>query len=274
MQIGIGDLIISFSSSRGQIPEVYHDFLLNKGPPTLVLELHYGKIPEFPLEEKIFNTKYLWSCYKSRNRYIFKDRPLNVGSPNLLISIEPDFNAGDIYTNSQDSVPFQYPLDEIITINLLSRNYGILAHACGISDSGQGILFVGSSGTGKSTLANLFKSEEDVIVLNDDRIIIRKIDGRFFVFGTPWHGDSKVCSPEEAPLEKIFFLQHARKNKVKKIDPIKAATRLIVCSFPPFWDKNGMEFTLDFCAELAQKIPCYELDFVPDKRVLDLVKSI
>ena len=71
----------------------------------------------------------------------------------------------------------------------------------------------------------------------------------------------------------IFFLKHAKKNIAQKITPVEATSRLIVRSFPTFWDKKGMEFTLKFCTEIAQKIPCYELRFVPDKSVLDFVRG-
>jgi len=197
--------------------------------------------------------------------------------PSRIAVLDSDFKSGDIYIepsppSTVHSYPLDYPLDEVLMMNWLSRGWGIMMHACGVSDNGQSLIFSGTSGAGKSTVADIWKAEisklesrcikpsDNTILLSDDRVIIRKIDGRFFVFGTPWHGDSKVCSPEDAPLDKIFFLQQARENKVKKIDPIKAASRLIVCSFSPFWDKEGMEFTLNYCAELAQKIPCYELE--------------
>ncbi|TET41088.1 MAG: hypothetical protein E3J63_02515 [Elusimicrobia bacterium] len=108
-------------------------------------------------------------------------------------------------------------------------------------------------------------------ILSDDRMIIRKKNARFWIYGTPWHGDARVYSPETAHLEKIFFLKHARKIMLKKLSPVEATSRLIVCSFPTFWDKKGMEFTLRFCAELVKKIPCYELGFVPDESILDFV---
>ena len=40
----------------------------------------------------------------------------------------------------------------------------------------------------------------------------------------------------------------------------------------PLWDAAGMRFTLDFCAQLVADVPCYELGFVPDEHVLDVVR--
>ena len=287
LKLKIAQIVISITSLNKSIEfKVKDNYLpfIADGQPDAVLQVHYGSLPKFKLEEEIFNSGTIWSLHRSKGKYVVKIH-------SRMAVLDSDFRSGNIYIGPSSpslsySYPLDYPLDEVLMINWLSRGLGIMMHACGVSHNGQGIIFSGTSGAGKSTVADLWKNRisrlksrsmepsKNTILLSDDRIIIRKIDGRFFVFGTPWHGDSKVCSPEEAPLDKIFFLQQAKENKVKKIDSIKAASRLIVCSFPPFWDKKGMEFTLNYCAELAQRIPCYELDFVPDKRVLDLVRSI
>ena len=149
----------------------------------------------------------------------------------------------------------------------------MMVHSCGISDKGRGLLFAGSSQSGKRTMANLWKKEKDTAALSDDRIIVRKMKKKFWIYGTPWHGDAKVCLKEKAPLEKIFFLKHTKNNIIKKVGPADAVSRLIICSFLPFWDKKGMEFTLKFCAELVENVPCYELGFVPDEHVLDFVRG-
>lgn len=287
LKLRIARITISITSpDKGiefKVADNYQPFITD-GKPDAIFQVHYGSLPKYKVEEEIFNSGTIWSLYRSKGKYILKVPPRKA-------VLDSDFKSGKIYIESSApsfvrSYPLDYPLDEVLMINWLARGWGIMMHACGVSANGQGLVFSGTSGAGKSTVADLWKARiqklessnmkpsNNTILLSDDRVIIRKIDGRFFVCGTPWHGDSKVGSPEEAPLAKIFFLQQARENRVKKIDPIKAASRLIVCSFPPFWDKKGMEFTLNYCAELAQKIPCYELDFVPDKGVLDLVRNI
>ena len=70
-----------------------------------------------------------------------------------------------------------------------------------------------------------------------------------------------------------FMSPREMDNIIKKVGPADAVSRLIICSFLPFWDKKGMEFTLKFCAELVENVPCYELGFVPDEHVLDFVRG-
>jgi len=218
--------------------------------------------------EVVFDTQPNWRMEYWRRKYILEAR-------DRAMTLSSDFTSGDLYIyKNKNGFPFGYPLDQILMINLLARNRGILVHACGLQhNSSSGLLFAGISGAGKSTMANLWKKEKDVTLLNDDRVIIRKIDSKFWMYGTPWHGDAKVYANDKAPLEKIFFLRHAKKNTVRKISSMEACSRLITCLFPVFWDKKGMKFTLSFCSELLQKTPCYELGFLPDKRVLNFIRA-
>jgi hypothetical protein len=206
-----------------------------------------------------------------------------------------------------------HPLDQLLVINLLSLGRGLLVHACGIDANGRGYVFLGASREGKSTTARLWLREVNpppppfnsplskgdtppilplarggeggvkgelggimtgVKILSDDRLIIRKINGIFYAYGTPWHGDVEVANPGRVKIEEIFFLGHSKKNYIKPLSPMDAATRMFVRCFPTFWDKEGMEFTLGFIDEIVKKIPCYEFGFVPDKSAVEFVRGM
>ena len=295
-RIRISDIVISVvsdgSTPRLRVKSGYRRFMTDT-EPQVVFRVHYGEIPQYSWEEKIFDSGGSWSLYRSNGKRILSlcAPPMRL-PPDKLAMLSPDFKSGDIYIRrfgkSHRSFlpnPLEYPLDRILMVNLLSKGLGVMIHACAINDNGRGILFVGSSGVGKSTLANLWKRKtrqettssasatKQVSILSDDRIIIRQIDGLFWIYGTPWSGSAGVSSPERALLDKIFFIRHAKKNTITNMENLEAASRLIACSFPTFWDESGMEFTLGFCAELSREIPCYELGFVPGESVLDLVED-
>jgi len=282
LKIEVAGIVISVTSddcdSISAGGDVYERFITN-GEPEVVIRVHCGDIPEeCNLKGKIFDSGSLWSLYHDDGKRILRfGSPAADSPPNKLVILEPDFKSCDIYIRAHEPDPndiLAYPLIEVLVVNLLSLGRGGMFHTCGIKDNDRGILFVGTSGAGKSTLANLLKSKKGIILLSDDRIIIRKIDGRFWTYGTPWHGNARVCSPEKAPLERIFFLNHARENKAEVIERIDAASKLLVCSFPPFWSKQGMEFTLGFIDELTREVPCYDLGFLPNETVIDFVKNI
>jgi len=167
-----------------------------------------------------------------------------------------------------------HPLDQLLIIHLLSRGRGILVHSCGVNDNGRGYVFIGASREGKSTTAKLWLDEIGATVLSDDRIIIRKMNEIFYAYGTPWHGDVHISNPKGVEIEKIFFLKHSDKNYVRPLPVMDSATRMFVRSFPTFWDKEGMEFTLKFIDELVRKIPCYEFGFVQDKTAVEFVRRL
>ena len=73
----------------------------------------------------------------------------------------------------------EYPLDELLIMHRLTQEKAIELHSCGIVRAdGTGNLFVGHSGAGKSTTTRLWTEREDVEVLSDDRIIVRRDEGR------------------------------------------------------------------------------------------------
>jgi hypothetical protein len=285
LRIGIAEIVISIVS-EGAFTDFAlddaHTHFASEGEPEVSLCLHYGKLTnDYDLGEKIFDSGSIWSFHRRNENYILRISYTSENStPDRIAILNPDFRSGDVYIPDRrsnepiTSDPLLYPFAELLIINLLSQGRGVLTHSCGIDNNEKGMLFAGESGAGKSTLSNLWKDKKGVTVLSDDRIIVRKMEGRFWIYGTPWHGDAKACSPERAPLEKIFFLKHAKTNKMERIEGINAASKLLVCSFPTFWDKKGMEFTLGFIDELTRELPCYELGFVPDENILDLVKSI
>ena len=98
---------------------------------------------------------------------------------------------------------------------------------------GRGYFFPGKSGAGKSTLSRLLLGRDNIGMLSDDRVVARKIKGRFEVFGTPWAGDAEIAENKNVPLSGIFFIHHAEENMIKEIKPREAIERLMpVTSIP------------------------------------------
>jgi hypothetical protein len=276
---GIG-LSFLFNQDAFEFKEAVNDDF----PPNIQAEIklwvHFDDFPEARKEEKIFDSKSTWSLYSSQKKYFLYDCSLELNSlPSKLLILEADFKSGEIFIKNSKidqnlfSDPLGYPLNQILMIILLSLRKGVLLHACGIDDGGYGYLFLGKSTHGKSTIAKLW-SESGATVLNDDRIIVREKDGEFWMYGTPWHGDFNEVSPKALPIRKLFLLKHSKKNSVVPKKDAEAVSMLLTRSFPPLWDQKGMDYTLGFLDRIVSKLPCYELDFLPDKRIIDFVRNL
>lgn len=262
-------------------------FQARPGHADISLEYHYGLLPRVSPGELLFASGGPWSLYRmDAGRLI----TLSMNSePYCHAIMDRSFSRGEVYnlpprkgrhhsSNGKGAAqvsayPFAYPLDELILMNFLAQGRGVILHACGLVDQGQGLLFVGVSGAGKSTIGDFWKQAE-VLMLSDDRIILRRVEDFFCVYGTPWHGDAGISSPESAPLSRLYFLSKSDHNYVQPLTPPEAAVRLLVCCFPPFYDQDGMGYTLELLGQVASEIPCYELGFVPDAGVVDFVRGL
>lgn len=281
--IEIADIALSFLFDRSfpefQLESKNYDFIREKRAQVKFRVCHES-FPEKRKGERIFDSGSTWSLYRSRGKYFLQNGSVESGLlPEKLVILESAFKSGQIYikkNGSQSNLfpdPLGYPLNQVLMIILLSRSKGIMLHACGIDDCGHGYLFLGNSTCGKSTIARLW-FENRSLVLNDDRIIIREKDGELWMYGTPWHGDFKEVSSKGLPIQKIFFLQHGKKNSADPKIGGEAVSMLLTRSFPSLWDKKGMEDTLGLAQLIVNKIPCYELNFLPDKRIIHFVRNI
>lgn len=258
--------------------DIDYEFVTDIRPETN-LRVHHDSFPERNMGKKIFDSGSTWSLYRDQEKYVLQDSTFDSDSPpNQLVILESDLKSGDIYFKDElfkNSLldPLGYPLNQILMILLLSRRKGIMLHACGIDDRGYGYLFLGNSGHGKSTIARLW-FENQASVLNDDRINVREKNGELLMYGTPWHGDFKELSAKGLPIRKLFFLRHGEKNSVVPKNSAEAVLMLLTRCFPPIWDKEGMEYTMDLFHRLVQNIPCYEFSFEPDRKIVDFVRNI
>jgi hypothetical protein len=283
VRLELGGIVLSLlpasSDVRFDLGDLYGPFV-SHASPEVTLRVHHGPATCSELGHPLFDSRGSWTLHRMQGKLIIRTCSSRFGLYQLVV-LEPDLRCGDIYCvgelwtrRNRRLPPLEYPLAEVLFINLLAQGRGVLLHAVAVSDGGRGIIFAGTSGAGKSTLATLWEGREGVTLLSDDRVIVRQREGRFWVYGTPWHGDARAASPEAVPLEQIFVIRHAGENRAVPLEPLDAASRLLVRSFPTFWDAKGMAFTLDFLGQLSQAVPCYELGFVADESIVDFVRCV
>jgi hypothetical protein len=276
----IGGFTIALTSPQDQgifaVDERYNNFF-SSNKADIFLNVFFGQLPDLNSWNLIFDSGSVWKLYQRDDRWgIGMYSPASEPSLYQTAIFENDFYSGDIFLPNSNlntnPIPYSFPLPEVHMINLLSQGHGVLVHACAVKDGDRGLLFSGTSGAGKSTTAELWNSQDNAAILSDVRVIIRKHEGQFWIYGTPWHGTARCGSPEAVPLTRIYNLKQTPKNQLRPLKPIEAHTKMLVRSFPTYWNSAGMDFTLGFLDELVQEVPCYELGFVPEVSVVDFVR--
>jgi hypothetical protein len=229
----------------------------------------------------LFDADSVWTLYRGGAGYEFRfSAPFHPSGPYKIARFNEDLTSGEIllspacYPQYDPIYALEYPLDELLMVNLLARGRGVEVHGCGLRDAdGRGYLFLGMSGAGKSTTAGLWRGP-GVEILSDDRIILRRLDGRLWMYGTPWHGEAELACPLRAPVDRILFLARGAANKLVPLRPPEAVARMMACSFVPFFDSEGLGFTLEFLQYVAEAAACAEFQFVPDRHAVDFVRKI
>jgi hypothetical protein len=227
----------------------------------------------------LFDTGAVWRLEETIDGHLLTLRsPLYGNDPYLAVEFDPDYAIGRGETLDggphllgETMHPFVYPFDEVVYLARLARGRGVLVHACGLSWNGHGVLLLGTSGAGKSTSARLWAQRSDVTVLSDDRIVVRRDGDRYRIFGTPWHGDAGYESPGSAPLEAVFILEQAPRNRILELTSTSAVAQMMVRAFPAMWDRRGLEFAVRFLSEMTERLPVRRLQFLPEISAVDCV---
>ena len=157
--------------------------------------------------------------------------------------------------------------------DVLINHQGFILHSSFISWQNNGILFTAPSGTGKSTQADLWKKYEDADIYNGDRTIIRKIDGKYYGFGSPYAGSSGIYRNESAPIKAIVVIEQGPDNVIRRLRGREAFLPLFRETLMNTWNKEYMEKMTDLLMDAAFQIPVYHLSCRPDQDAVDTVKN-
>ena len=149
-----------------------------------------------------------------------------------------------------------------------------LFHSATVRFEGKGYMFLGKSGTGKSTHARLWLNHiNGVELMNDDNPAVRITDGTAVVYGTPWSGKTPCYKNVSAPLGGIVLLSQAPYNKITRLKGIGAYAAIVPCISGKRWDSRIADGLHETENTLASNIPVWHLDCLPDADAARLCKE-
>jgi len=316
----IGAVSVRLSGER--IPDValvpsLEPFAVAAGAPDIHIQIE--RVASLPLsgERHIFDSGSVWRLYADDSGFQFDFSAEVLGvRPYKRLFVDEQFCRATLQINEETFAdgmcplsPLDYPLDELLIMHRLTQENAIELHGAGIVQAdGSGCLFVGHSEAGKSTTTRLWTAREDVEVLSDDRIIVRRDESSpcatevesgvgilrlrdrsasptahsaqddratgMRMYGTPWHGDAMYASPNSAPLARILILEHGHGNVLTPLSPSQAVAELFARSFVPFHRHEYVESALTFLQEVVDAVPVYRYAFEPDQRAVETILNL
>ena len=148
----------------------------------------------------------------------------------------------------------------------------VLFHAAVVSYEGKGYMFLGPSGTGKSTHANLWQRYiADTALVNDDNPIVRiEKKGGAMVYGSPWSGKTPCYRNVSYPLGGIVLLSQAPYNMIERLNGIYAYAALMESISGKRWDERIADGLHQTENALASSIPVWHLECLPNEEAAKL----
>ena len=161
----------------------------------------------------------------------------------------------------------------MILFALSTANQGVaLFHSSTVSFGDKAYMFLGVSGTGKSTHSSLWlKYIEGTELLNDDNPVVRVFDdGDAVVYGSPWSGKTPCYRNLSYPLGGIVLLSQAPYNKIHRLEGIRAYVALVPSISGKRWETSIADGLHDTENKLAKHIPVWHLECLPDEAAAQL----
>ena len=150
-----------------------------------------------------------------------------------------------------------------------------LFHAAVVSLHGRGYMFLGPSGTGKSTHARLWIQHiPGAQLVNDDNPVVRiGDDGVAMVYGSPWSGKTRCYLNVGYPIGGIVELSQAPCNRLYRLSGIRAYAALMPAISGKRWDRSiadGLHATEN---RLAGSVAVWHMQCLADKEAAEMCES-
>ncbi len=244
----------------------YEPFRCEGGEPLFTLTECSGVVPEYTevFRQEEDGTHIICGRTASGNDvFEFKGRKESFG---CLICSKDYCEGRLIMTNGISEMMFDSALMIMFTLATAGKGT-LLFHAAVVSQEGKGYLFLGPSGTGKSTHAQLWlKHIEGTDLVNDDNPVVR--DG--VVYGSPWSGKTPCYRNVSVPIGGIVMLSQAPYNKIRRLKGIEAYVAVVESVGSKVWDNRIAEGQHQTENDLASTIPMWHLECLPDEEAARL----
>lgn len=182
-----------------------------------------------------------------------------------------DFKRNRCQFNPQPQILQQYLFSPFLRFCFqvfLFKMGGFMLHASAVSQNSISYLFTGPAGSGKSTAASNLSPH--LKVLSDELVAIRKRNGHYYIYSTPWTEKKRKTSR----LDKIFFPKKAKNMSFEKVAHPQAVLNIYANTLYHVLDYSLANKLLDNTVDLATHIPSYNMYFNLDSPILSGIKDI
>jgi len=145
-------------------------------------------------------------------------------------------------------------------------------HASAVSYHDKAYLFLGISGTGKSTHSRLWLEHiEGTELINDDKPILRIMDdGEVRLYGSPWSGKTPCYRNVDYPVGGMVKLNQGPQNRIRRLGKVEAYHVILQSVYGRRWDATVSTPLHELEVKLIERVPIWHLECLPDHEAAKL----
>jgi len=185
-----------------------------------------------------------------------------------------DYRYGELYADDFNLFAINNALMLMYSLSTANQQTALF-HSSVVSHQGKAYMFLGVSGTGKSTHSSLWlKYIKGTALVNDDNPVVRIFDdGSIRVYGSPWSGKTPCYRNVSYPLGAIVNLSQAPENHIRRLKPIEAYAALMISISGKRWDNHLADGLHETENLLVTHAAMWHLDCLPDEEAARLCES-
>ena len=214
--------------------------------------------------------------YQSKQEWLFRVAQVAKAPVCCEIRMTKDFHEATLSVlKSTDMPPLRFAIDNaaMLLFAFATAHRNILEmHAAVVVHEGKARLFLGHSGTGKSTHARQWLAQfHTAYLLNDDNPILRFDEqGQLWVYGSPWSGKTPCYRNERVPVAAIVQLEQAPQNTIINLSPAQAYAYILSSCSGLKVLHEAMDGIHDTISRIVLSVPMKKLRCLPDKAAAQL----
>ncbi len=198
--------------------------------------------------------------------WLCKDYIVNDGEPLFSVEVSEETIDKDIRELTEAGQPvydrgYLEGVEVYRELCLKALDHGAMfLHSACIAVDGEAFCFTADSGTGKSTHIKLWKRlfGNRAVIVNGDKPLIRRKDGAFHVYGTPWCGKEGWNVNTSAPIKALCLVTRGETNSIEPMDGSGVIFTIIQQTIHPRTE-DELEHVLDIMDGLLSTVPMFKL---------------
>jgi hypothetical protein len=155
----------------------------------------------------------------------------------------------------------------------LLQSGGLLLHGCALERNGKTVLFLGGSGSGKTTAARLCRPD---VCFADDGVVIVEKDHHFRVYPSPFRqieAGGHLKNDYTAAVEKVILLEKDTRDRLSALDKHEMMLFILrhAIHFFKYLDDGSARKGFETAKRMLEGLPIYRLQFTPASDIWKLI---